>query len=54
MSITPKIIDYSIYDEEGEFLDVLSMTEKEMKKYKKEFPLYLIEELEDEKIDNDE
>ena len=40
MSIKPKIIDYSIYDEEGEFLDILSMTEKEMRRYKKEFPFH--------------
>lgn len=45
MSKTKKKFDWEIYDRDGEFLDILSMSRDEAKNYKKEFPHYKLQEL---------
>lgn len=45
MPKTKKKFDWEIYDEEGEFLDIQSMTRDECKRYKQEFPSHTLLEL---------
>ena len=45
MPKTKKKFDWEILDEEGEFIDVLSMTRDEAKIYKNKFPLYTVKEI---------
>ena len=39
--------EYVIYDENGEIIDVLNLTKKEAKEYKKDNPIYTLEESDD-------
>lgn len=45
MPKTNKRFDWEIYDENKEFVDMLTMTRNEMKDYKKKFPKYNIKEI---------
>lgn len=49
-----KTFEYIIYDENGEVVDVLDLTKKEAKEYKKNNPNYTLEEGDDIDIDDDE
>lgn len=37
--------DWEIYDEEGDFIDILSMTRHDASKYKNKFPKYRLQEI---------
>lgn len=45
MPKTTKKFDWEIYDENGEFIDILSMSRTECKKYKEQFPNYSVQEI---------
>lgn len=45
MPKTKKRFDWEVYDEEGEFLDIITMTRDESKNYKKKFPKYSLQEI---------
>ena len=45
MPKTKKRFDWEVYDENGEFLDIITMTRDECKNYKKKFPHYSLQEL---------
>lgn len=45
MPKTKKKFDWEIYDIEGEFLDIISMTRTEAKKYQEMFPDYKLQEI---------
>lgn len=45
MPKTKKKFDWEIYDDNGEFIDILSMTRKESKEYLLNFPNYRIQEI---------
>lgn len=42
-----KLKEYGIYNQDGELVDVLFLTNNQVKDYKKNNPDYLIEELDD-------
>lgn len=45
MPKTNKLFDWEIYDRDGNFIDILTMTRSESKDYKKKFPQYVIQEI---------
>lgn len=45
MPKTKKKFDWEIYDEHNDFIDILSMTREESKKYKERFPDHILLEL---------
>ena len=45
MPKTTKPFDWEVYDENGEFIDILSMTRDEMKRYKNKHSKYTLNEL---------
>ena len=45
MPRTNKPFDWEVYDEDGEFLDILSMTRNDVKDYKKSHPGYMLKEI---------
>ena len=45
MPRTNKPFDWEVYDEDGEFLDILSMTRNDVKDYKKSHPGYVLKEI---------
>ena len=45
MPKTKKLFDWEIYDEDGELIDVLTMTRDKMKSYKTSHPNYTINEI---------
>lgn len=45
MPRTNKPFDWEVYDESGEFLDILSMTRNDIKDYKKSHPRYTLKEI---------
>lgn len=45
MPKTKKKFDWEVYDEQGEFLDILSMTRRECKEYQAKFPNYKLQEI---------
>jgi len=45
MPKTKKKFDWEVYDNQGEFLDILSMTRHESKEYLKKFPNYKLQEI---------
>ena len=45
MPKTTKPFDWEIYDENGEFLDILTMTRDESKEYQKTHPNYTLTEI---------
>lgn len=46
MPKTKKKFNWEVYDENGEFLDILAMTRDEAKRYKIKFPNYKLQEIE--------
>ena len=46
MPKTNKKFDWEVYDENGEFIDILTMSRSEAKDYKKKFSDYTIKEIE--------
>ena len=46
MSKTTRKFSWEIYDKDGDFVDVLSMTRDEMKRYHALFPEYTCQEIE--------
>jgi len=45
MPKTKKKFDWEVYDENDEFLDIISMTRDESKKYLQDFPNYRLQEI---------
>lgn len=45
MPKTKKKFDWEVYDENGDFIDIISMTRNESKNYKNKFPKYTLLEL---------
>lgn len=45
MPKTTKKFDWEIYDQEDEFIDILSMTRDEMKQYKNSYKDYTVKEI---------
>lgn len=45
MPKTKKKFDWEIYDANGDFIDIITMTRDEMKQYKNKFPKYVIQEI---------
>ena len=45
MPKTLKLFDWEVYDQDGEFIDILTMTRDEMKKYKGDHKGYTISEI---------
>ena len=47
-----KIIEYAIYNEDGDLIDVLNLTKKEAREYQKNNPDYTLEEMDE--LEDDE
>lgn len=45
MPKTRRKFDWEVFDERGEFLDMLSFTKEEAKEYHKKFPKYKMQEI---------
>lgn len=45
MPKTKKRFDWEVYDEDDEFVDVISMTRDEAREYLKKFPKYSLQEI---------
>ena len=45
MPKTLKLFEWEVYDQDGEFIDILTMTRDEMKKYKGDHKGYTISEI---------
>lgn len=48
-----KTIEFAIYNKEGDFIDILNLTNKEAKEFKKDNPEYSLEEIDSLEDDNE-